>query len=128
MSIKLITNQKKKKGLLWVSNKETLCRNAFLEGNVTNIRHHCAFWTSETNALEKQVFGKDFVEISWRWGNLFNFLEMANHADILMTGKAAVLLIRAFVNRFLYFFPTTKFRCCQRSPLPQIRTSINVSA
>ena len=53
----------KKKGLLWVSNKETVCRNAFLEGNVTNIRHHCAFWTSETNALEKQVFGL-------RWGNV----------------------------------------------------------
>lgn len=41
---------------------------------------------------------------------------MANHTDILMTGKATILLIRAFVNRFLHFCPNTKFKCCQRFP------------
>lgn len=34
---------------------------------------------------------------------LFNFLEVANQADFLMTGKT-ILSIRALINRFLYFY------------------------
>lgn len=54
---------------------------------------------------------------------LFNFLEVANQADFLMTGKT-ILSIRALINRFLYFYKEPNLDV--RSPPRHLRISTSV--